>query len=64
MKRLFDILVSFVVILIFFPFGIIISLLIVFSSRGGVFYRQKRVGLRGASFYLLKFRTMKPNSDT
>lgn len=29
-----------------------------------MFYRQKRVGLRGASFYLLKFRTMKPNSDT
>jgi lipopolysaccharide/colanic/teichoic acid biosynthesis glycosyltransferase len=50
-------------VLIFFPFGLIIALLILFSSKGGVFYHQKRVGFKGKLFYLLKFRTMKPNSD-
>lgn len=63
MKRLFDILVSFVILLIFLPFGVVISLLIVTGTKGGVFYRQERVGLNGNSFFLLKFRTMRPDSD-
>jgi lipopolysaccharide/colanic/teichoic acid biosynthesis glycosyltransferase len=63
MKRLFDIFVSSVILLIFLPFGMIISILIVTSSRGGIFYRQQRVGKNGIEFRLLKFRTMKPNSD-
>ncbi len=63
MKRIFDIIISFFVLLFFFPFGLIISLLIIFSSKGGVFYKQKRVGKNGVSFNLLKFRSMKPDSD-
>lgn len=63
MKRLFDILVSFFIMLCFLPFGIIISLLILFGSRGGVFYRQERIGKNGTPFKLFKFRTMKPDSD-
>lgn len=63
MKRIFDIFVSSVILLIFLPFGIIISIFIVTGSRGGVFYRQQRVGKNGVKFGLLKFRTMKPNSD-
>lgn len=33
------------------------------DSKGGVFYRQLRVGKGGKDFYIFKFRTMKPNSD-
>lgn len=43
--------------------GIIIALCIVLESRGGVFYRQQRVGRHGKQFKLFKFRTMRPNSD-
>ena len=63
MKRIFDIFVSSVILLIFLPFGIIISIFIISGSRGGIFYRQQRVGKNGVKFGLLKFRTMKPNSD-
>jgi lipopolysaccharide/colanic/teichoic acid biosynthesis glycosyltransferase len=63
MKRLFDLFVSITILLIFLPFGIIISILINFGSRGGIFYRQQRVGKDGVEFGLFKFRTMKPNSD-
>lgn len=63
MKRLFDILISLLALAIFLPFGIIIAVSILVSSKGGVFYRQQRIGKNGVPFYLLKFRTMKPDSD-
>lgn len=63
MKRIFDLIVSFIILLIFLPFGIIFSLLIAAESRGGIFYRQQRVGRYGKDFGLLKFRTMRPDSD-
>lgn len=63
MKRIFDILVSFLILLVFLPFGIVFALLIVLGSKGGVFYRQQRVGLHGKDFGLFKFRTMRPDSD-
>ena len=63
MKRLFDILVSTIILLFFLPLGIVIAILIVLGSKGGVFYRQERVGLHGQPFFLFKFRTMKPDSD-
>lgn len=63
MKRLFDILVSLIILLVFLPFGLIISLLIVFGSKGGVFYIQERIGKNAKPFGLYKFRTMRPDSD-
>ena len=63
MKRLFDILFTIIILAFFLPIGLVISVLILFSSKGGVFYRQERVGRYGESFSLLKFRTMKPSSD-
>lgn len=63
MKRIFDLIFSFVILLVFLPFGIIISILIAGGSRGGVFYSQERVGQFGKKFKLLKFRTMKVNAD-
>ena len=63
MKRLFDILFSFIVLVILFPFFIVIALFIVIDSRGGVFYKQVRVGKGGNDFKLFKFRSMKTNAD-
>ena len=63
MKRLFDLVFSLLVLTVFLPFGIIISLLILFSSGGGVFYRQERIGKGGVAFKLFKFRSMRKNSD-
>jgi lipopolysaccharide/colanic/teichoic acid biosynthesis glycosyltransferase len=62
-KRLFDIVASFIGLIILFPFLFIISILVLFSSRGGIFYRQVRVGKDGIDFRLWKFRSMKPGSD-
>lgn len=63
MKRAFDVLVSFIALILLFPFFIVIALLIAFDSKGGVFYRQQRVGKDLKLFSILKFRTMKPNSE-
>lgn len=63
MKRLFDIIVSLIIFLIFLPFGLILSILIVIESRGGVFYLQERIGKNGIPFKLYKFRSMHPNAD-
>lgn len=63
MKRLFDCSVSFFVLLVFFPFGLLIALAIALESKGGVFYRQERVGKHGIPFKLWKFRTMRVNAD-
>jgi len=62
MKRLFDFLFSIVVLILFIPLGIILSLCIIIDSRGGVFYKQERVGKDGTLFHLLKFRSMYVNS--
>lgn len=63
MKRIFDIFTSIVILTIFFPFGVIFSFLIIFESRGGVFYRQERIGKNQVPFRLFKFRTMRVNAD-
>jgi len=64
MKRLFDITFSFVGLIILFPFLILISVVIMLSSKGSIFYIQKRVGYKGQDFNLIKFRTMKPGADS
>lgn len=63
MKRLFDCVVAALILLCFLPFGIVIALLIALESRGGVFYRQERIGQYGKPFRLWKFRTMHRNAD-
>lgn len=63
MKRLFDIVVSFIILCCFFPFGILLSIAIAIESRGGVFYRQERIGKNGVPFRLWKFRTMRKDAD-
>ena len=63
LKRLVDILFSLLGLIILFPFLFIISLVVAFSSPGGIFYLQERVGRNNINFKLFKFRTMRVNSD-
>lgn len=57
-KRVFDIAVSFVMLILLIPVYIIIALLIKCTSKGPVIYKQERIGLHGLPFHILKFRTM------
>ena len=62
-KRVFDILLSCILLLSFFPLIIISSLLIKISSSGPIFYRAERAGLYGKKFLIIKLRTMRVGSD-
>ena len=64
MKRILDILCSFCVLVLMLPVWLVVALLIVLESRGGVFYVQKRVGKDNRDFNLYKFRTMRPDADS
>lgn len=57
-KRAFDIIASGAGIIILSPLFLIVSILIKLTSRGPVFYLQKRTGLNGRKFILYKFRSM------
>ena len=63
LKRIFDIVVSLVLIVLLSPLLIVLSILIVLDSKGGVFYRQERVTQYGRKFRIFKFRTMVANAD-
>lgn len=63
MKRIFDLVFSIAGLILLSPVFLIISLLIKIDSKGPVFYRQLRVGKNNSDFRLLKFRTMKTDSD-
>lgn len=63
MKRLFDIVSSLLVLVLLSPILLVVSVLIILDSKGGVFYMQERIGLHQVPFGLYKFRTMRPNSD-
>ncbi len=63
MKRLFDIIFSFIGLVCLSPILLIISLVIVLDSKGGVFFRGVRVGQHGKDFRIFKFRSMKPDCE-
>lgn len=62
MKRLFDIFFSLVGIILLSPFYLIAAVLIMLDSKGGILFRQERVGKGGEIFKVFKFRTMRPDS--
>ena len=63
MKRLFDIVVSLIGIIIFSPAFVIISILIKIKLGSPIFFYQKRPGLNGKIFKMVKFRTMLDKVD-
>ena len=62
-KRVFDLLVSAIFILLLSPLFIIVSILIKFDSRGAIFYKSKRVTTKGRTFEVYKFRSMVVNAE-
>ncbi|MBD2310628.1 sugar transferase [Desertifilum sp. FACHB-1129] len=62
-KRLFDVLFSLSVLILFAPVYLLLTLLVVVSSKGSAFYVQQRVGKNYKPFACLKFRTMVENAD-
>jgi len=62
-KRTGDIILAVTGLILFFPFYLLIALLVRMSSPGKILYKQVRVGLNGETFTLIKFRTMFDNSE-
>lgn len=62
-KRLFDIVVSLIMLLILSPVFLVLAIAIKLDSKGPVFYRQVRVTQYGKEFRIFKFRTMVNNAD-
>ncbi|MCL2311171.1 MAG: sugar transferase [Firmicutes bacterium] len=63
LKRIFDIVVSFLLLVIFFKLIILIAILIKITSKGKVFFKQRRVTQYGNFFNIIKFRTMDENTE-
>lgn len=57
-KRMFDILASFLGLIVLSPVFLLLCLLLWLRRDGSVFFRQERIGFHGKPFYILKFRTM------
>jgi len=62
-KRLTDLIISGIGVVIASPFMLVIAILIKCYDRGPVFYRQERLTERGRTFYVLKFRSMRVDSE-
>ena len=63
-KRAFDTVVSVAMLVLLSPLYLILTLLVWYSSKGPVFYRQERIGLHGLPFEIIKFRTMCVHAET
>lgn len=62
-KRLFDVVVSAIVLIFFSPLYVILSILVKQSSKGPIFFKQDRVGYRGENFKIIKFRSMYTDAE-
>lgn len=57
-KRVFDVVLSILMLVIFSPVFLFCMAMVRFSSRGPIFFSQERIGLKGKKFNILKFRSM------
>ncbi|MFI8513283.1 sugar transferase [Streptomyces sp. NPDC085460] len=62
-KEVVDRLGAAVLLVVFAPLMLLVALLVTVDSRGGAFYRQRRVGKDGREFTILKYRTMVADAD-
>ena len=62
-KRIIDLLLAGIALLVLSPLFFFLGAWVGLSSKGGVFYRQERIGRYGKPFQLIKFRSMRPASD-
>ena len=62
-KRILDIILSFILIILISPFLLLIILLLLLFNKGEIFYLQRRIGHNNAEFGIIKFSTMLRNSE-
>jgi lipopolysaccharide/colanic/teichoic acid biosynthesis glycosyltransferase len=62
-KRVIDITVSFILLLVTLPFTLVAGILLAFANNGKIFFIQQRPGLHGKPFYIVKFKTMNDRRD-
>jgi len=62
-KRIFDLVVSLILLLFLSPLLLFVALLIKLTSPGPVMFKQNRLGLNKRRFYIYKFRTMVPDAE-
>jgi Undecaprenyl-phosphate glucose phosphotransferase len=62
-KRVMDIFVALVAIILLAPLMVLIALLVKLTSPGPILYRQERCGLNGRSFMMLKFRSLRADAE-
>ena len=62
-KRVFDIILSFISIILLSPLFLLIAVLIKLDSKGPAIFKQKRIGLNGQAIYIYKFRSMIINAE-
>ena len=62
-KRLSDICLSLLALIVFSPLFLIIAITLKLTSKGPILYKQQRAGLGGVPFTMLKFRTMKAGAE-
>lgn len=62
-KKVSDIIASILFLIIFSPLIIVISILIIFTGKGRVIYKQDRIGQDGKPFSIYKFRSMENGSE-
>jgi len=63
-KRTFDVIVAIAATILFFPIMLLAAIAITIESGSPVLFRQERVGENGRPFWMLKFRTMRPNAGS
>lgn len=62
-KRILDITIALMLMIVFLPIWIVVPLMIWLDSGTPILFKHKRVGINGTEFYLYKFRSMIPNAD-
>ena len=63
LKRAFDVVLSLLALVVAAPLLLALAILVKLSSRGPVLFRQQRMGIDGATFDMLKFRTMRTDAE-
>ena len=63
-KRVFDITCSFVALIILSPVFLIVAILLLWQGEGSVIFKQERIGYKGKTFNIFKFRTMRSDSES
>lgn len=62
-RRCIDTFLALIALIILMPLLLIISLIVVIDSKGGILFKQQRIGKDGKVYAMLKFRTMVPNAQ-